>query len=382
MDALQVLRPRLQAFLDDLRWLTAVDCGSHDKAGVDEVGRRFERRLQLAGFGVERLPVADWGDCLRARVAGTGRGRLLLLGHLDTVYDAGTAAARPMTVAGGRVLGPGANDMKAGLLAGVYAVEALRDVGFRDFEEIVFFCNGDEEVGSRSSFQLYRPDVKVADAVLVLEAARADGAIVSARKGGGHFYLAVDGRAAHAGVEPERGANAVLELTSRIQAVCAVHGLRPGTTVNVGLVRGGTRANVVPARAEAEFDVRVAAAADMAVVERALRSAAESTSVPGTTARWWGSFGMAPMSKTAAVAELVALARAVAAELGFELRDVATGGMSDANRVAELGVPVLDGLGPVGGMDHGPDEYVELDSIVPRTALLAGLIGRILRGGR
>jgi glutamate carboxypeptidase len=283
-----------------------------------------------------------------------------------------------MTVRQGRILAPGANDMKAGLLAGAYAVDALLRTGFDAFQEVVFFCNGDEEVGSKASFEHFRLDAADADAVLVLEAARQDGAIVSARKGGGRFRLTVTGRSAHAGVEPERGANAIVEMAHQVLALSALDGIRPGATVSVGVVAGGTVANVVPDKAVAEIDVRVARAEDVPVVEAALRNAARITTVPRTETSLDGRIGLAPMTRTPAVAALVDMARAVAAELGFGLRDVATGGMSDANRVAGLGRPVLDGLGPVGGLDHGPDEYVELQSIVPRTALLAGLIRRAL----
>lgn len=371
---LRTLQGQLDEYLADLRSLVEVDCGSHDKAGVDEVGRRFASVLRRCGFDVEILPVDALGDCLRGRVRGVGRGRLLLLGHLDTVYPDGTAAERPMRIRDGRVLGPGVNDMKAGLLAGAYAVRAMLATGFEAFEEITFFCNGDEEIGSRASAVLYRPDALAADAAFVLEAARADGSIVSERKGGGRFRLTVSGRSAHAGVEPERGANAILEAAHRIVALSEVSGLRPGVTVSVGRVEGGTTANVVPDLAWAELDVRVARIEDVGPVERALLDAVRGEGVPGTSARLAGRIALPPMVKTDASAALVRAAQEIAGQLGFALAETSTGGMSDANRIAALGRPVLDGLGPVGGLDHGPDEYVELSSIVPRTALLAGLI--------
>lgn len=384
MDTLVAVPPqwfeaRLGGFLVDLRRLVEIDCGSLDKAGVDAVGARFRAMLERAGLAVETVPVERYGDCLLGTVRGEGAGRLLLMGHLDTVYPVGTARERPLRREGSRLVGPGVNDMKAGLLAGLYAVEGLMEGGFRDFERIDFFCNGDEEVGSRASRSLYADVVRAADVVLVLEAARADGSIVSARKGGGRFHLTVAGRSAHAGVEPEKGANAALELAHRVVAVNALGGMRPGTTVSVGVLRSGSRANVVPDLAEAEVDVRVARHEDMEPVEAALREAATASTVPGTSATIDGRFGMLPMVRTPAIAALVELARSVAEELGFVLSDVATGGMSDANHVAALERPVLDGLGPVGGLDHSPGEYVELESIVPRTALLAGLCAAVLR---
>ena len=371
------LKTQQQNFLTDLAALVNLDCGTHNKAGVDAAGAIMHQHLEDLGFAVETLPLEEYGDCLVGRLRGQGRARILLLGHLDTVYPDGTAAARPMRVEGDRILGPGVCDMKAGLLAGVYAVKALQASRFADFAEIAFFCNSEEEIGSPRSRHLYADLACRADAVLVLEAARANGAIVSARKGGGTYRLRVTGRAAHAGVEPEKGANAILELAHHIQALHALNGLRPGVTVSVGVVRGGTRPNVVPDFAEAEIDVRVMCREDIPVVDEAIRQAVATTHVPGTTAEITGGIKIPPMEKSPATAFLADLARQVAAELGFDLEDVATGGISDANFVAALGTPVLDGLGPIGGLDHSPREYLELESIVPRTALLAGLIKAI-----
>jgi glutamate carboxypeptidase len=206
------LQERLPEFLGDLRALVEIDCGTSNKAGVDAVGGMFRDRLLAAGFELTEFPLAEYGDCCLATLRGTGQARILLIGHLDTVYPDGTAAARPMQSEGRRILGPGVSDMKAGLLAGLYAVRALQHVGFNDFDRIDFFVNTEEEVGSPASQQLYRPAAQEADAALVLEAARASGDIVSARKGGGVYHLTVRGRQAHAGVEPEKGANANVEL--------------------------------------------------------------------------------------------------------------------------------------------------------------------------
>ncbi|UCD81730.1 MAG: M20/M25/M40 family metallo-hydrolase, partial [Desulfobacterales bacterium] len=179
------LEGRLPEFLDDLRALVDVDCGTSNKAGVDAVGGLFRDRLRAAGFELTEFPLTDYGDCCLATLRGTGRARILLIGHLDTVYPDGTAAARPMRSEGSRILGPGVSDMKSGLLAGLYAVRALRHIGFQDFDRIDFFVNTEEEVGSHASRKLYQPAAQAADAALVLEAARASGDIVSARKGGG-----------------------------------------------------------------------------------------------------------------------------------------------------------------------------------------------------
>ena len=371
------LQERLPKFLDDLRALVNVDCGTSNKAGVDVVGRLFRDRLRAAGFELTEFPLAEYGDCCLATLRGTGQARILLIGHLDTVYPDGVAAERPMRIEGRRILGPGVSDMKAGLLAGLYAVRALQHVGLRDFGRIDFFVNTEEEVGSPASQPLYRPVAMQADAALVLESARASGDIVSARKGGAVYRFTVLGHQAHAGVEPEKGANAIVELTRCIQELTALNGLHPGTTVNVGVIGGGTRSNVVPDLAWAEVDARFSTVEAGQVLDRAIRQVAMPPQVPGTRIEVSGGVEKGPMEKTAATAYLVDLARDVAGQLGFTFQDVQTGGMSDGNHIGELGVPTLDGLGPIGGEDHSPNEYLELDSIVPRTALLAGLIAAI-----
>ena len=365
---------RLDLFLSDLASLVELDCGTHSKHGVDRVGTIMRTLMERSGLSVETTPVALYGDFVTGTISGSGSARIMLMGHLDTVYPDGTAQERPMTVRDGRIMGPGVNDMKAGLLAGIYALDALRAVGFDDFEQITFFCNSEEEVGSPESARRCAHLARDADAVLILEAAREDGSVVSARKGGARFRVRVMGRSAHAGVEPERGDSAIHELAHHIVELEGLNGLRPGTTVNVGLVRGGTRANVVADLAEAEVDVRVTGGEDVEVVERAVRDTLGRVHVPGTTTEVNSRGWKRPMVRTAAIAHLVELARDVAGQIGFELDEAATGGMSDANTVAEVGTPVLDGLGPVGGRCHSPDEFVDLDSIAPRTALLAGLI--------
>jgi len=371
------LQERLPEFLDDLRMLVDVDCGTSNKAGVDAVGGLLRERLRAAGFELTEFPLTEYGDCCLATLHGTGQARILLIGHLDTVYPDGTAAARPMRSEGRRIIGPGVSDMKSGLLAGLYAVRGLQHIGFNDFGRIDFFVNSEEEVGSPASQKLYRPAAEQADAALVLEAARANGDIVSARKGGGVYQLTVRGRQAHAGVEPEKGANAIVELAGCIQELTALNGLHPGTTVNVGVIEGGTQSNVVPDRAFAEVDVRFITAAAGQALDRAIHRVGSAPKVPGTRVEVSGGIEKGPMEKTAAVAYLVELAQGVAAQIGVAFNDVQTGGNSDGNHMGELGIPVLDGLGPIGGDDHSPTEFLDADSIVPRTALLAGLIASI-----
>jgi glutamate carboxypeptidase len=365
-------------FLNDLASLVNVDCGTHNKAGVDWVGGWIRNRCLDWGWTVDRLPQADYGDCWVAHLHGTGQGRLMLVGHLDTVYPDGTAAARPMHIDGNIILGPGVCDMKGGLLTGMYAMRALQTSGFTDFEEILYFFDSDEEIGSIASRDAYSAVAKTVDAALVFEAARANGDIVSARKGSAEYKLTVHGKSAHAGVEPHKGANAVLELAYQIPAIRKLDAIAPGVTVNPDVIGGGTKSNVIAEEAWVLVDVRATDPAGASHVQHAFDSWPTQTTVPGTTVTVSGGFGFQPMAKTPAIAAMVEQALEAARDLNIPLKDAATGGASDANLIASLGVPVLDGLGPIGGLDHSPEEYIEADSIVPRMALAAEIIKRVL----
>lgn len=370
------LEPRLATYIEELRQLCAIECPTSSKAGVDEAGAWVRRWAAARGWELASYPDESVGDGLVATVRGTGRLRAMLVAHLDTVYPVGVAAERPLRQEGDRLLGPGSADNKSGLLSGLYAAEALAALAPESFAVLSVVCGGDEEIDSRASGAMLRALAPDYDLALVLEAGRENGDIVSARKGNGLFSLEVVGRAAHAGVEPERGANAVLALAQQIIALQALNGMRPGVTVNVGVIGGGTVPNAVPDRAWAKVDVRVARPEDMAPVEAAIRAIAAEERVSGTSTSVGDGWGFPPMARTPAIERLVRLAQSCAGELGFELRDAATGGVSYANLLAGAGLPVLDGLGPVGGEDHSPREYIEISSIVPRTALLALLIAR------
>jgi glutamate carboxypeptidase len=371
------LEGRLDAYLDDLRALVGIDSGSYDKAGVDEVNDWLEERLKALGFSVERHLQTEFGDDLLATLPGKGRGRILLLGHSDTVFPDGTAAERPMTIQGDKILGPGTCDMKAGLLTGIYALEALREIGFDDYKSISYLCVSDEEIGGeRHSIPLIRTQARRADAVLTLEAARENGDIVSSRKGVCWYIVEAFGKSAHAGVEPEKGRNAIVALAHQIIALGKLNGLKPGMTVNAGYIEGGSAPNSVPDYAKIRVDLRAVSKDDMREFEDTFREQLVKTAIPGVKVAFRAEEGSycPPMERTPAVVELERLAQKAALELGFEVKGASTGGASDASLAAAEGTPVLDGLGPVGGLDHSPDEYIALNSIVPRAALLAKLI--------
>jgi glutamate carboxypeptidase len=377
------------AYLDDLATLVNVDCGSYTKAGVDRVGRWTRQFLERLGARVEIHPHPTLGDTVVGTFDGAAGGpRVMLVGHMDTVFDEGTAAARPFRIKAGRAYGPGVTDMKSGLLSGLYGLLVLRGLHegspMRDgaalpFERLTFIANPDEEIGSPASTPIISEVARTADASLVLECARANGDIVSSRKGILDARVTVHGRAAHAGVEPEKGSSAILAAAHLVPALHALTGRWPGVTCNVGVIAGGTRPNVVPEEARLEVDLRAVTREHLEAAEAELRALIAEPRVPDVTmqmepmARWW------PMEKLERSGRLVDLAVELAGQLGFELHDAATGGASDANTTAGMGVPSLDGLGPIGGMDHSADEYLELDSIVPRTTLLAALLLAVAR---
>jgi glutamate carboxypeptidase len=364
-------------FLVELESLVNIDCGSYTPAGVNRVADFVAAQLADLGATVERIPhrpaqdEAPLGDLVIGRLAGTGP-RLLVIGHMDTVFDPGTVADRPFRVEGARGTGPGITDMKAGLLAGLHAIAALHQLGVHPALTLV--ANPDEEIGSPFSTPYIRALAADHEAAFVLECARANGDIVSARKGIADYEITLVGRAAHAGVEPEKGRSAIVEAARQVLALHALNGRWATVTLNAGVISGGTRPNVVAAECRIQLDLRAATTLEFDEAAAAVEEIVTSPTTEGVTAALRRVAGHPPMEKSSASARLVTLARQIAADLGFALTDAATGGASDANTTAAAGLPSLDGLGPVGGDDHSVDEWLDLASIVPRTTLLAGLL--------
>jgi glutamate carboxypeptidase len=380
LDALRrIVDARLPRFREELAELVNIDCGSYTPGGVNRVADMVSDALARLGAGVERVPHRpaagdrQLGDLVIGRLEGDGP-RLLLIGHMDTVFDDGTAAARPYRSEGDRAYGPGVTDMKAGLLAGLHAISALHEAGMHP--AVTFVANPDEEIGSPFSTPFIRDLAPSHAAVLVLECARANGDIVSARKGIADYRLTITGRAAHAGVEPEKGRSAILEAAHQVRALHDLNGRWPTVTANAGVIHGGTRPNVVAERCELQVDLRAATSESFSAAAAEVERIAAQPAVDGVRVALERIAGHPPMEKTAASARLVDLAVGIAGELGFALNDAATGGASDANTTSALGIPTLDGLGPVGGDDHSVDEWLDLASIGPRTVLLAALVAR------
>ncbi len=257
------LEPRLDEYLAELTTIAGIDSYSFEPDDVNHVVDWLEARLQTLGCAITRTYPLEAGDNLRADKYGTGRGRITLLGHSDTVFPRGTAAQRPVMIDGDRILGPGTCDMKGGLLLGIYAIEALEALGFTDYERITFLIVSDEEIDERSSIPLIREVCRESDAVLTLEAARANGDIVTARKGVYSFTAQAFGRAAHSGVEPDKGRSAILALAQQVIALHALNDPARGISLNVGWIAGGQQRNIVPDHATIRFEVRAFSRADL-----------------------------------------------------------------------------------------------------------------------
>ena len=364
-----------------LEELVAIESPSTDPAGVAEMARRVGRELEPLGLQVELVPVAGAGPILRARVPpgeGSAPRPVMLLGHLDTVWPLGTLAARPVRIDGDRLSGPGAYDMKAGLVVVVFALRALRSRG--PLPPVTVFFTPLEEVDGGPYLTQMESAMKEAGAVLGFEPAWPGGAVKTERKGSGSFVVRARGRAAHAGADLSRGANAILDLAHQAVRASALTDLERGLTVNVGVIRGGIRPNVVPEHAEAEFDVRFRTLADGRRAEEAFN--ALTPVVPGVTLEVVGGVHYPPLERGPHVVAVYEEARRVARELGLDLKEVASGGASEASFAAALGVPTLDGMGADGDGAHAVDEHVLIPSLPERAALAAGLIARLSEGGR
>lgn len=368
-------RRKQPALVEFTRKLVAMESPSDEKAAVDRCMSLAADRAAELGARVKLHRQKSFGNLLEARFAGVSRrsgkvGRLLLLGHLDTVWPLGTLKSMPWRVRDGRLWGPGVLDMKSGVAMAFTALEMLREADLLD-REIVLLLNSDEEVGSPVSRPITERLARECEEVYVLEPAQGL-AYKTARKGTGNFRIDVQGVAAHAGVDFEKGASAIRELARVVEAVSGWTDLKRGLTVSVGVAAGGSKSNVFPAEAWAEVDVRIARAADGPRIERKFAGLKPSDRRCKITVS--GGINRPPMERSRGTGALYGRARALASELGFALHEAATGGASDGNFTGVLGVPTLDGMGGVGEGAHASHESVLIKHLAPRTALLAGMM--------
>ncbi len=379
---LAYLDSRQQEMLSLLERLVDTDSGTHDRDGVNRVGQILAPRLGELGFAVETDRQTEYGDHLVARKAGTGGRSVLFLGHMDTVFPAGTASERPFRMDGRRAYGPGVLDMKGGLVCLLFALAALKATRRPEFDAMAMTAvfNSEEEVLSPTSRRLIEAEAKRADAVCVFEPARPGGECVVARKGVGKYRLEVRGRAAHAGTQPERGRSAILELAHKIVALHGLNDTASGVTVNVGVVLGGERSNVIAEQASAEIDIRVPTLPEAGRLDQQIRAIAETSTVPDVSATLSGGLVFPPMVQTPASGRLFEIWKTAGRELGLELGGMATGGGSDGNYASQY-APTLDGMGPIGSEAHSDREYLEVASLAERAKLTALFLARWAREG-
>ncbi|MBE3560276.1 MAG: M20 family metallopeptidase [Ktedonobacteraceae bacterium] len=374
--------PRLQSYQDEivqrLETLVNIDSGTGQVEGVNRIAAHLEAWLSAAGFSITLHPTKPFGNNLLARRRGAGHARILLVGHIDTVYPPGSARVHPFSLQNGIAHGPGVIDMKSGVLMGLYALRVLIEDGFEDYGELSFFINNDEEVGSAGSKALMRDIARYVDYGLVLEPTRDVNVITHARKGADRYVLEVRGIPAHSGADPHNGRSAVVELAHKIIAIHNLHSIFPGITFNVTRLNSSELLNVVPDTARCHISVRAFSQRGLDRAAAALEQIAAGSSIPDTSATLTRTVGRTPYEATPEVMQLVELAKSEGEALGLNLISEGKGGVSDANLLMEIGVPTLDSLGPAGGHMHNlAREHLHLASLAPRGALLAGLIRRL-----
>jgi glutamate carboxypeptidase len=371
------LEPRRQEIVDLLGRLVSIESPSDDPPSLGRFATELESLFGELGE-IERVDGNDAarGPHLRMTVDGhdgSDQQHAVALCHYDTVWPLGTLQRIPFSVdADGIARGPGCFDMKGGIVVLFFALQALRTRGLQPARRLEVLFTSDEEVGSPTSRPLIEHTADGAAVAYVLESPLPGGTLKTARKGTGDFVVRITGRAAHAGVEPQKGISATGELAHQILALHALNDYAVGTTVNVGVVHGGTRPNVVAAEAEAHVDIRVETLAEAVRIEAAIRGL--RTHLPGVVLGIDGGLNRPPMERSAAMGALFEQARRNAAAMGVELHEGSTGGGSDGNFTAAMGVPTLDGLGPEGEGAHAAHEHVDTESFPRRVALLAGLL--------
>lgn len=371
--AAEAARP---AQLKLLEQVVNIDSGTGDVEGGRKVAAILAARLKALGFAVESVKAEADGlpENTVASLKGTGKGRILLIGHIDTVFSPGTAAKRPFRMDAQKAYGPGVSDEKGGVVEGVYALQILHDLGFKDFKQIVFLIETSEERGSPGTRALIGRLVADTDVELNLEPGDTPDVMTVWRKGSATFHIDVKGRAAHAGIAPQEGRNAADELIHQIKADEVFPKSGDGLTANLTVMEAGTRANIIPDHAAADINVRVRDKADLEKVQATLEKNAQTTAIPDTKVTVTRDTSFPPLPDNAGTNALAGQAEAIYAGLGLKITRGGNGGASESALAAEAGVPALDGLGPAAGGFHADTEYLLLGSLTPRLYLLTKLI--------
>ncbi|SDB09643.1 M20 family metallopeptidase [Belnapia rosea] len=375
------------AMLRVLEAMVNTDGGSYDKPGVDAVGRIVQDFMAERGIPVEVIPQAQYGDCLKARVAGgealssgNEKQQIVLMGHRDTVFPKGEPERRPFRIENGIATGPGVADMKAGLVMNMFVLAAFRQFGGAPGPLLGLFT-GDEEIGSPEGRAVIEATAREARVVFNSEPGRPGGGVVTGRKGGVFSVFDIEGKAAHSGGNFEAGISAIGELAAKVTALHALTDLGRGITVNVGLVSGGQSVNTVAPWAQGQIDLRYREPADRDEVMAKIHAIIERSYVPGTRARLAIKGEFLPLTQTPSAAKLFDMYRSAAGESGLSISGEFSGGCADSGFTAAVGAPTICAVGPVGGKAHSPEEYLEVASLVPRAQAMARAILRLDRAG-
>ncbi len=358
-----------------LERLVNIDSGSGYEPGLAQVRDIAVDELKQLGFSIQLVPdKAANSSHVVATLKGTGKAKILLMAHMDTVFKEGSAAERPFHIKDGRAYGPGVMDDKGGIVAGIYALKVLKNQGFKDYAQITFLLDASEETGSDAASELIRTTAKGHDVTLNLEPGRPADGLVVWRKGSATAVVEVKGKAAHAGVAPELGRNAAMEVAHQILQLGKLGDEEKKTTINFTVLKAGDRTNVIPDQATAKADVRAALPEEFDRIEKDLARVSADKLIPETEVKTTLQRGLPPMPQTAESDKLVAIAQGIYGELGKTLTIEGSGGAADASLSAGVGTPTLDGFGIVGGNIHTPEEYAEVESVVPRVYLLSRMI--------
>tara|TARA_R110002096_G_scaffold309172_1_gene503646 strand:- start:1692 stop:2855 length:1164 start_codon:yes stop_codon:yes gene_type:complete len=376
MSWLDQQRPAMTALLEKLVY---IDSGSYNKVGVDAVGVAIEEWFAAEDIPTDRVPHGDFGDCIRAHVTGgEGNRPIMLMGHRDTVFPDGTATERPFHVDGDIAYGPGVADMKAGLVMNAFVLAAFKRFGGAPYPLLGLYTS-DEEIASPSSRPVIENEAKTARVVFNAEPGRESGNVVIGRKGASFFKFQVNGKPAHSGGRPEQGISAIEELARKIQALHALTDFESGTTVNVGLIGGGSAVNMVAPFATAEVDVRFKTMEARDAVWVQINEILETTHLPGTSTEIVEHRGFLPLQQSAESKEVFDLYVASGAEVGLKIAGEFSGGSADSGFTAQVGAPTVCATGPIGGNAHTPEEFMRLDTMVPRAKTVALSILRLNR---
>ncbi|WP_062049956.1 M20 family metallopeptidase [Bacillus sp. JCM 19034] len=373
----QNIQNKEEEMLRLLEKLVNIDSGSYDKEGVDQVGEVLIPYFRELEYEIDVKEEERLGNHIICRPKGT-KPTILIACHMDTVFEKGTAVERPFFIKGKRAYGPGVIDMKASLVSVIYALKLLKEHCLDVYQHVQIMLTSDEEIGSPTSRALIEKEAKGKHYALVMEPARKDGSVVTSRRGNGRYVITVHGRAAHSGIEPEKGRSAIEELAHKIVKLHNLNNHNKGISVNVGMIAGGNAVNTISDTAIGHMDVRVSTVEQAKELESKIERICATSDVHGTTIELTGDISRPPMVKNSQIEELYRIVQQVGAEIGMKIKDSKTGGGSDASFTAAMGIPTIDGLGPIGGYAHSDKEYLEIASFTERTLLLAKIIERLV----